>query len=795
MDTISITFAALMHDIGKFMQRAHSHNQGLSESTTKMIGYICPSGTAGYSHFHSAYTYEFLHSLDWLPTHFERNEIADVSSFHHRPDTDSSELISRADSLSAGMDRDELTRVIDPQTGFRDRRLVSVASRICGFTPQKQAFVELDSLSRKSLFPVSYESEYFQNGQILYKSLWDRFVAEWQTNRCKDPVGFINRVLSILEKYTSCIPSATNVFPDISLYDHARTTAAIAACINYPDNDKKLPFLLVSGDLPGIQSYLFGFKMGAGSLAGRLRARSFNVASICDAVSLGILKALGLSLCNRIQFAGGKFVLLLPNTPDTISFLESYRQTLTKKLLHDFGGQVSIALAYLPCSSDDIKKSCSDILSKLHVLLRDERDMFARAVLQNNGKWDQEQFLLEYPQVGLQTCASCDEKQGKMRRVRDTEKPICDSCWNDAIRGKRLPKTRYAVIRPLDNESDEYIDLIDALASCQLSDGLILDMDDFSTERPDLPIVFAPRARHIPRSPDGDALTFEEIASYSTGVNRLGYLKMDIDNLGSIFREFTSKDANPSTKPSLSRYAGLSRSLELFFSWHIQELLESRFDKVYLVYSGGDDLLAIGPWDVMFDLAVVIRHDFARYTGANPAWSISAGIAVCNPNIPVLISVEHAEAMLEFSKSAVGKQVLPYFGAHQDASEGEPSKNRVTAFSTSMQWHDFEQALNEGKQLHQWLKSEIVSSGKVRRLLSYSEMHRQFITTRSTQYLSFVPLLVRDLRRNWKEDTPEQKNAKLWASRLTQLENPSVHTLRFACEYAFSATRQPSDKE
>src|SRR5690625_6051188 len=80
-------------------------------------------------------------------------------------------------------------------------------------------------------------------------------------------------LLSLLRKYTWCIPSATNTMPDISLYDHLKTTAAIAVCLHDSEQIEeygKLPetfdglkeeeknrFALLVGDFSGIQKFIY----------------------------------------------------------------------------------------------------------------------------------------------------------------------------------------------------------------------------------------------------------------------------------------------------------------------------------------------------------------------------------------------------------------------------------------------------------------------------------------------------------------------------------------------------------
>ncbi|MBA7564488.1 hypothetical protein ES708_06151 [subsurface metagenome] len=80
----------------------------------------------------------------------------------------------------------------------------------------------------------------------------------------------ISHMLSVLYKYTWCIPSNTqDSIPDVSLYDHLKIAATVASCMYlYHSSTQTLDeheirqadvnrFCLVVGDLSGIQKYIF----------------------------------------------------------------------------------------------------------------------------------------------------------------------------------------------------------------------------------------------------------------------------------------------------------------------------------------------------------------------------------------------------------------------------------------------------------------------------------------------------------------------------------------------------------
>ena len=814
VNVYEIALGALLHDIGKFMQRAFPPGEGLSDQTRGMENLICPVAPGWYAtHQHVLYTREFLEQVvDWLPEGVDRATVADLASFHHRPDTAEQRWIAEADRLSAGIDRrgDE-AMAQGAARRYRDIRLISVAAGIGEVSAEHRPVYALRPLTPDAIFPVPLPEE--ADSVSAYRALWDQFVGEWRRNRCGDPFRFIARALSVLERYTWCIPSATNVIPDVALYDHMRSTAAIAVALAGAPAGEEKPFLLAAGDLTGIQKYIFGFKMGVGGLARRLRARSFNVNAFTQALLLRILRELNLPMTQVILMAGGKFHLLLPNTSEARACLERTGAEATEWLYKISGGETSVVIASLPCDREELW-DFSRALAALHQALREERARTARSLLIRNGQWAEDQFLRELNlQDGL--CDCCGRQGGRLLSDPDGEVSIiCGQCEADEETGARLPKARYIAFFEDCQPGDEITPAgrigYKVLSNQEIRSGragdalVILDLD--SDPAPpeqvpdDVPLVWQVWARYAPRDKDGGMVDLRRVAERSTGVAYLGCLKMDVDDLGWMFAQGL-RSGGGADRVSLARVAALSRLLELFFRAYLERLLKQDFPDVYLVYSGGDDVLALGPWNQMFALARRIREDFRRVTGGNPLWKLSAGVALVQPGVPVLLAAEQAEELLEASKQMSGGEVEPYEpetamikeetgNATPDRDHDVPAKDRITAFRTVMRWDAFGKAVEEGDRLREWLADGTLNTARVRRLLWASGRYRAFQRTRDTRYLDYVPTLVYDLRRNWKENAENQKAAKRWAAGLISAPDvPGMHRLRFVTEYALYGAR------
>lgn len=173
---------------------------------------------------------------------------------------------------------------------------------------------------------------------------------------------------------------------------------------------------------------------------------------------------------------------------------------------------------------------------------------------------------------------------------------------------------------------------------------------------------------------------FDEIGELlsDSDANYLGALKLDVDNLGNLFRQLIK----------LEQFQALSKLIGEFFSKDILYiLLDVEFDnRIYVVFSGGDDCFLIGPWDYMFKLAIVIREKFDKYIKnvikMNEdlknldfnCTTLSASLIVTPTNFPMQRIAEMAENELHKAKTK------------------DDSKNKISVFGYILNWEDFEDA-------------------------------------------------------------------------------------------------------
>ena len=144
---------------------------------------------------------------------------------------------------------------------------------------------------------------------------------------------------------------------------------------------------------------------------------------------------------------------------------------------------------------------------------------------------------------------------------------------------------------------------------------------------------------------------------------------MDIDSLGTIISQGLQENN------TFSRVSTLSTSLDLFFKGYVPNLIQSYYkDSIYLVYSGGDDVFAIGAWDKIIYFAYQLYKDFRRFTAHNPDITLSASIVLENPSYPIIKGAITAENALDIAKN------------YNSYSKAYNSKNNVSIFGKVLSW-------------------------------------------------------------------------------------------------------------
>ena len=149
-DTIyKMAIAALLHDIGKFAERASSKREQTSELRAafypdeqflnKNMDLYQPHYNDKYTHKHAVYTAAFIDHLErLLPRKFNRGQwglsdsFVNIAAGHHKPETPLQWIIAMADRVSSGFERDKFEGY-NNEISVRDyKSLIPSSLIICG---------------------------------------------------------------------------------------------------------------------------------------------------------------------------------------------------------------------------------------------------------------------------------------------------------------------------------------------------------------------------------------------------------------------------------------------------------------------------------------------------------------------------------------------------------------------------------------------------------------------------------------------------------------------------------------
>jgi CRISPR-associated protein Csm1 len=816
-----VVLAALLHDIGKFAQRA-----GAPKSADQVDMY-CPvdqkSGCA--SHLHVLYTDYFIEQVLLLPDQLEpeRSRLARLAASHHKPAADDriEQALKYADGLSAGSDRKQGE---EAEGNYKSARLLSIFEQVSLDGERKFEELSKGRYHKLQVLSAADDPGPLKEAQKTgYRELYSGFCEALNDLPLDLGVStFIDAVASLLEEYIWCIPSSTyRSLPDISLYDHATTTAALTqVLLRFAEKtdvepgqqaDTAAKFLLVGGDLSGIQNYIFGLDRSHGSGVAKLfRARSFYLQALTRGVILALCERLGLSPLARVMDAGGRFLLLVPALDEVREQLAVFELELQREMFNRFSGRLSLNLDWSValCERDLHMSHLRDHLDRANDALEARKLRKFDRLFASGQSALMELDFAAYEDGDCSVCHSHPvdaEASRKQQRESGREVKLCAECA-DQIRllGTPLPTCNYLVFEK--QAEREGIALLFGY-QLRLVKSLQPDRDGRAAElvsyRQRGLCAYQPIAAHLPQISDADIelwkhcnelqvsdgqlysgedrvevgapKTFEMLARCSrrldpdhrlVGRSFLGAFKADVDNLGLVF------SVGLQNRLSLSRFASLSRMLNHFFSEELVRWISSEWKNIYVVFAGGDDLFLLGPWTDLVAFAPQLNERFSAWAAECPDLTLSAGLTVHRPGLPVHGIADVAEEALEQSKGF---------------NKGEQSKNAVTLFEVTRDWEGFGQLKEQGERILEWLDEEIIPRGLAARLLKYGKMHNEFMAGKVEKGL-YKSHMRYDFARNLKENKLPDEAARAEILGM-QLNDDLLRDIRLPVSYALYQTR------
>lgn len=532
----------------------------------------------------------------------------DLVLYHHNhtksnyPDLCS--ILKKADHHSASERED-----IDDTQEVNKSPLISLFSKIVleGNDKVDEQYIPLNKLSLddgsfNNLKPAAKKDT--MGGWNLvpeYNRLWNEFNSEFELIQNKTD---FNTLLALLKKYASTMPSAAyKSKSDISLYDHSKTTAALAVSryLFNRDGDVKLTqnndlncYLAIEGDISGIQKFIFKISSPQEAQSGmskRLRGRSLYLTLLCDAIATHIAEELELCEANILFCGGGRFTIIGPNTKMAKEKLAEIKSKLNKFFIDEFNAELYLALVSIECCGDDLAKF-GQITRKLSNKLNEDKKHKFSDNLDEVFNFDEE---IKYDDL----CSVC----GMPYDCKSDEK-TCDICESHEKLGQNSVNAKYMIkcidisedvfnndnykgiyiIRPIKigyyfiKNDSKLVDTINGLSKkckqvevIKLNDTNFLNLANYEFND-NVSFSFSFMGNTVPNFKKyyHMPLYFEHLAEISKGSNKLGVLKMDVDNLGLILSEGLREVYGNNC--SISRISSLSSQLDMFFSGFVNNI-------------------------------------------------------------------------------------------------------------------------------------------------------------------------------------------------------------------------------
>ncbi|GAB4415570.1 MAG: type III-A CRISPR-associated protein Cas10/Csm1 [Sideroxydans sp.] len=757
-----VALAALLHDLGKFAERARIEVARERLDTYKTLD--CRQWDGRFTHVHAAYTTAGFLALEHLLPRREAlmgppfagpdapdadDSLINAAARHHKPDTFLQWIIATADRLASGFERSEFERYNQADEGTAtgknhyQARLLSLFETIA-LSGDRSAHTDwclpLAPLSPQALFPrkrCEIEPNDNDHAQAEYAALWQQFITALEkipaSHRDNLPL-WLDHFDAAWLAFTHAIPSATagNTRPDVSLYDHSKAVAALAvalwrwheahgkvgagetAALKEHSDWQEEKFLLVQGDFSGIQDFIFAEGGETQRRAARLlRGRSFQVSLLTELAALAVLEALALPPTSQIVNAAGKFLIVAPNTKRTVEALDGVRRRLDAWFLEQTFGESALNLVALPaCCADFTKERFQALIDRLFAVL--DQAKLTRFDLCG----DQAPVPICSIDFGNDGPCAFDGRRPAQTRVDD--KPASRLAADQIDIGKLLADPRF----------DRLLIVRDGAALRESEQVKPLALDYFGYR-----VAFARDEERAGR--------FGELAANQSLLRCWDFCLPADDRTMPLFQGYARRDINtfipwreyePITLDELAeqdegvsalavlkgdvdhlgaifqqgirpatfaRMAAVSRQMNAFFALHLPWLIRTAFPHTYTVFAGGDDFFLIGPWHVTQSLARKMREDFRAFVADNPQITFSAGISLAKPGLPIRSLAADAEAALECAKEA--------------------GRNRISSHGQTVTWderermHEFERWLDEQRQRYG------ISSGFIYRLLHLAE--------------------------------------------------------------------------
>jgi len=575
---------------------------------------------------------------------------------------------------------------------------------------------------------------------------------------CKNPI-------ELLDVEPPPAPATRRARPKVSFPLHQSLSFGKLTVYNshhrWPHRSRKgRTGMIILGDISGIQRYVFYVSETGGGQARRLRARSFLVQALVECAVLRVLDSMGWSPGpTHVLFSGaGKFILRGSGDPARIDQLS---EDLNRELLHETFGELRLALGAGAGGSDvaDYRQAQAGLQRAKAAPWRPTKE------------WEPSRLALPPLDTPCWLCRRAPASENETDPDSGEPRRVCRHCSQNYQIGRVLPRARALVLRDGTRGHFSWLGVfgelvpenqvaVDALTRAVVSlDGGTTPPSGCAPDR----FISRKLMASIPVDAHGDPVKFTDLAKRAKGDHLLAVLKADVDSLGVQIEQRLAE------RTELTDFLQFADSLDAFFAEELRQELNRNeaWRSIYTVFAGGDDLVMIGPWDVIFRFAGHLRELFRKRF---PELTLSAGVSLFKPKRPVKTAIEEAERLLEQAK--------------------KPPKDQCAAFGQVWNWKQYAAILQRAEQLAGWVESNQMQRGWLHTLLELAIARHG-----DTPDLLATARLAYHVNRNYRRNTDAGRWGGDLVRRFDDINQPEVCYLPAIVRHALAATRRPGEGE
>ena len=632
-EKIDLFYGALLHDIGKVIQRATGERKKHA-----LVG------------------------ADWFDEIADNQVISDQIRYHmanYQSDKLGNDHLAYityiADNIASGVDRRQSNEESDEEASAKIWDTYTNQAdifNVFGVQTDKRYFkpTVLNLKSEPNFASATYKP--FSKGD--YAAIATRIkneLAEFEFNQAQ-----IDSLLNLFEATLSFVPSSTNTkeIADISLAEHSRLTAAFALAIydfledkgrhNYKEDlftkasafYEEEAFLLASFDLSGIQDFIYN--IATSGAAKQLKARSLYLDFMSEYIADSLLDKLGLNRANLLYVGGGHAYFVLANTEKTVETLVQFEKDFNQFLLANFQTRLYVAFGWGSFAAKDIMSELNSPESYRQVYQKASRMISEKKI----SRYDYQTLML-LNRGGKSSERECEICHSVENLVSYHDQKVCDICRGLYQFSKEIAHDHFIITEneglPIGPNA-----CLKGIAFEKLSQedfSRVYVKNDYKAGTVKATHVFV-----------GD-YQCDEIYNYAAlsknenglGIKRLAVVRLDVDDLGAAFMAGFSQQGNGQYS-TLSRSATFSRSMSLFFKVYINQFASDK--KLSIIYAGGDDVFAIGSWQDIIAFTVELRQNFIKWT--NGKLTLSAGIGLFADKTPISLMAHQTGELEEAAK-------------------------------------------------------------------------------------------------------------------------------------------------